>query len=237
MALLAISATAVYLMVVTEFRFLDPLSILIVVGGTCLAGLVSYDLEDLKFAISESLHSKKVDSREFDHRIEYFAELASIKKVKGDVSMEDFAKAEYDSMIKKGLQLIADGVSVDEIRKYLIIDYRIILEKKRYSIKILNQLAAVAPAAGLIGTVVGLIQMLSMVNNSSELSHGLSVSLLTTLYGAVLSYLFLQPLANKLESHIEGEDMLLDLTVEGVVAIASGYAPQLLRERLESFAS
>lgn len=227
----------VYLTVGTDFRFFDLLSVVIVLGGTALAGLVSYSFDELNTAVKDSIHSRKIDPREFSERINYFAELALIKRTKGDFSLENYARSEYDPMIKKGLQLIADGVRVEELRQALNLDYRLLLEKRRSSIKILNQLAAIAPASGLIGTVIGLVQMLGQINNSAELSHGLSVALLTTLYGAVLSYLILQPLANKLEDHIEGEDMLLDLTVEGLVSIGAGYAPQLLKERLESYAA
>lgn len=226
-----------YALDILSFRFLDVTSFLIVFGGTLLAGIVSFSLEEVLASIREAIYSKKLHPYEYIAKIDYFAELAVIKRTKGDFSLENYAKVEVDPMIKKGLQLIADGVAASEIRQVLTLDYRVKLEKSRYSIKILSHLASVAPAAGLIGTVVGLVQMLGNLNSSQDLSNGLSVALLTTLYGAVASYIVLQPLATKLEDHVESEGTLLDLTVEGLVSIASGHPPQIVKERLEAFAS
>jgi chemotaxis protein MotA len=237
LATILIAVAALYVSIVTEFRYFDLASIFIVFGGIFLAGLVSSDYEQLVSAVKDALNSSKIDPSEFSIRINYFAEMATIKRNHGEFSLENFARKAEVPMIKKGLQLIADGIPIEELRHSLSLDYRLTLEKKRNSVKIINQLATVAPAAGLIGTVVGLVQMLGTLENSLELTQGLSVALLTTLYGAVISYLILQPLANKLESHIETEDMLLDLTLEGLVSIAQGYNPQLLKERLEAFAA
>lgn len=220
-----------------SLKFFDVPSLLIVCGGTLLAGAVSYSFEEVIAAIKEAVGSKKIHSYEYISKIEYFAELAVIKRTQGDFSLENYARVESDPMIKKGLQLIADGISPEEIRQVLTLDYRIKFEKSKYSVKILSQLASVAPAAGLIGTVIGLVQMLGNLQNAQDLSNGLSVALLTTLYGAVISYLCLQPLATKLEDHLESEGILLDLIVEGIVSIASGHGPQILKERLEAFAS
>ena len=227
----------VYFSFAGDFRFFDLPSVFIVFGGTFLAGIVSSDFDQMSAALQDSIYSKKPDAIEFLSRIHFFAEMATVKRARGEFSLEAFAQTAKDPMIKKGLQLIADGVTVEELKHVLTLDYRLLLEKRRNSVKLLNQLAAVAPAAGLIGTVIGLVQMLGQLNNSSELTQGLSIALLTTLYGAIISYLILQPLANKLESHIESEDMLLDLTVEGLISVALGFNPQLLKERLESFAA
>jgi chemotaxis protein MotA len=132
---------------------------------------------------------------------------------------------------------VADACPSEEIRYSLNLDIRIFKEQRRASVDVLTFLASVAPAAGLIGTVIGLILMLSDIESSADLGSGMSLALLTTLYGAMLSYLLLQPLATRLEKSLRDIDMLHSLTLEGIMALSKGINPSLVQEHLEAFAA
>jgi chemotaxis protein MotA len=216
--------------------FIDPFSLLIVFGGTLLSGSISYELPSIVRAVREAYYSRPVDQMQIVERVAYFSNLSHIVRQKGNIALEKFAHQEDEPLMKKGLQLVADGTDTEELRHMLNTDVSILKTQKTASVEILFYLASVAPAAGLIGTVTGLIFMLSDVENTAQLSTGMSLALLTTLYGAVLSYLVLQPLGTRLEKQIKGEEMLNQLSVEGIIALSKGSNPQLMQERLEAFA-
>jgi chemotaxis protein MotA len=217
--------------------FLDPFSLIIVLGGTLLSGIISFEANSITKAFNEAYHSKALNSFITTERLAYFSNLSQIARQKGNMALEKFARQEEDPILRKGLQMVADGTPVEEIRYLLNMDITVSKAQKTESVDILFYLASIAPAAGLIGTVTGLIFMLSQIENSSQLSSGMSLALLTTLYGAILSYLVLQPLATKLQKHIKDDEMLQILTLEGILALAKGINPQLMQERLEAFAN
>lgn len=216
--------------------FLDPTSVLIVFGGTFISGIISYDPPSISKALKESWQRSDIDQLYIAERVAFFSDLSQVMKRNGIFVLEKYAHQEEDPLLRKGLQLVADGSPIDEIRHILQTDTHVNKSQKTTSVEILFYLASVAPAAGLIGTVIGLIFMLADVENSSQLSSGMSIALLTTLYGAVLSYLVLQPLATRLEKRIKDEEMLQRLSIEGILALSKGTNPQLMQERLEAFA-
>ncbi len=216
--------------------FLDPVSLLIVVGGTLISGSIGYEFPSIIKALKEAYRSKSHDQMQIAERIAYFSNLSHIVRHKGNIALEKFASQEDEPLMKKGLQLVADGTPQDELRHILSTDISVLKAQKASSVEILHYLASIAPAVGLIGTVIGLIMMLGNIEDSSQLGNGMSIALFTTLYGAVMSYLILQPLAAKLEKKLKDEEMLQHLTIEGILALSKGINPQLMQERLEAFA-
>jgi chemotaxis protein MotA len=234
-AVITISAAGLFFLS-NYVAFIDPFSLLIVLGGTLLSGSISYELPSIIKAFREAYQSKSVDQMQIAERVAYFSNLSFIVRQKGNVALEKFAQQEEEPLMKKGLQLIADGTELNELRHILKTDASLFKTQRYASVDILFYLASIAPAAGLIGTVTGLVFMLSDIENTSQLSTGMSLALLTTLYGAVLSYLILQPLGTRLEKQIKGEEMLHQLSIEGMIALSKGTNPQLMQERLEAFA-
>jgi chemotaxis protein MotA len=111
--------------------------------------------------------------------------------------------------------------------------------RERHSIgkKIIDNLGAAAPAFGMIGTLIGLVQMLRTLDDPSKIGGGMAIALLTTLYGAIVANLFCIPLAGKLENRSKDEGMIRELMVVGLVSLAEGQAPRTIQERLVAFLS
>jgi chemotaxis protein MotA len=103
--------------------------------------------------------------------------------------------------------------------------------------KMMDAMASFAPAFGMIGTLVGLVQMLANLSDPSSIGSGMAVALLTTFYGAVLANMVFIPLSGKLDVRAKEEALLRELMIEGIVAIQSGDGPQLIKEKLKSFIS
>lgn len=217
--------------------FLDPFSLFLVIGGTLVSGCIAYNFDSIISSIKTSYYCTPLNQIEFENRIAYFSTLSQIVRHKGNIALEKFASNEEEPLMKKGLQLLADGAPHEELKHLLSNDISVIRAQKESSIEILHYLASVAPAAGLIGTIAGLIIMLGDIENSSQLSSGMSLALLTTLYGAILSNLVLQPLATKLDKKLKDEEMLHRLSLEGILALSKGLNPQLMHERLEAFSN
>jgi chemotaxis protein MotA len=231
-----LAAGILILILGNNLTFIDPFSLLIVVGGTMLSCSISYEFPLMTQAIREACRRNNPEQLMIAERVAYFSNLSQIVRHKGHVSLEKFALQEDDPLMKKGLQLVADSTPVDDLHHILKTDISILKSQKSTSVEILFYLASVAPAAGLIGTVTGLVLMLSDIENSAQLGSGMSLALLTTLYGAILSYLVFQPLGTRLEKRLKDDEMLNKLSVEGILALAKGTNPQLMQERLEAFA-
>ncbi len=237
LTLIALAAGTALELFGIKLYFIDMTSIVIVVGGTFGAGIFSYGINDIRNAISDAISYKSNGKQDFEAQLLKLIKISKVAKNQGPLSLEKLAKATNDSLLRKGLQLIADSTSSEKIRHTLEIESRLGKSQIQEQITILSSLAAIAPALGLIGTVIGLVQMLSGITDSETLGQGMSVALLTTLYGAVLSYLVLQPLAIKLEKKLRDKEILDELTQEGIEAIEEGLSPQLIEERLSPFAA
>ncbi|HMO18397.1 MAG TPA: MotA/TolQ/ExbB proton channel family protein [Oligoflexia bacterium] len=227
----------VTLLLSADIPFIDPASLILVMGGTLTAGIVAFEYQLITKAIREAVSVKSLRPFTLTERVHFFAETSQILRSKGNIALEQIASEQNDPLLRKGLQLVADGYPESEIRYALSLDIRILKDQRRTSVDVLNFLASVAPAAGLIGTVIGLILMLSNIGSSSELGNGMSLALLTTLYGAILSYLVLQPLATRLDKSSQNIELLHNLTLEGVMTLSKGVNPILVQEHLEAFAA
>lgn len=220
-----------------KMAFFDPLSIIIVFGGTLLAALMSYDYNTLKSTIEEAYDYKSVGAANLERRMQVLLTIAKISKTKGPLALEDVSRKMNDPILQKGLQLIADGAPKSQVLHVAKLESRLISEEIQDKANMLHALATIAPALGLIGTIIGLVQMLGSMTNQAELGNGMSVALLTTLYGAIISYLVLQPLGLKLENKAKELELLGELTAEGLDAIYDGLGHELVRERLSGFSS
>jgi chemotaxis protein MotA len=135
----------------------------------------------------------------------------------------------------KGIQLVIDGFSADTVRD--IMDLEAEWQRQRHAVgkTMLDQMGTFAPAFGMIGTLVGLVQMLQNLSDPSSIGQGMATALLTTLYGAVMANMIFLPLAGKLDVRAKQEALLRELMIEGIVAIQSGEKPQLIKEKLKGF--
>lgn len=215
--------------------YLSLSSFLIVVGGTLAATVVATPasmLGSLPRMLWAVLRSREPDPIETVHTVVRFAETA---RREGLLAMEDAAAELEDPFLRKGLLLVVDGADPEVIQKVLRIEIEAATERHAAGQRVIQTMAHLAPAFGMIGTLIGLIRMLGHLDEPDQIGPGLAVALITTFYGALLAYLVFQPVATKLKTRSERELLVREMMVEGVLAIQAGENPRLVAEKLAAF--
>lgn len=213
--------------------FFDPASILIVFGGTTAATLNSFPMQSV-------FHAFKISVKIFfSHRIDYTAvlkemiTLSAIARKKGIVALDQF-KTE-DAFLKKALTLAADGTNGKVLRQILELERDAVEERHIESQIILEKMGDLAPAWGMIGTLIGLVIMLLNLNDPSTIGPAMAIALLTTFYGALWANFYLLPASTKLEQRTKKEIIKSNLIIETMVSISGNENPRILQERLLGF--
>ncbi len=214
----------------------QPSAALVVIGGTLGAVLFSSPIATLWSAL------RKMPTLFFERPVlldaaaRTIAELAVKVRKNGITTLEDDAEATPDRFLKKALNLLADGTSGEEIRQMMEIDINVEEMHGDAEAKVFESAGGFAPTVGIIGAVLGLIQVMKHLENIGEVGRGIAVSFVATIYGVALANLFLLPAANKLKARTAGLVQLHELILEGVVSIADGLNPTLLRIKLDAYA-
>ncbi|MEW6669171.1 MAG: MotA/TolQ/ExbB proton channel family protein [Thermodesulfobacteriota bacterium] len=215
--------------------FFDVPSMMIVLGGTMGATLISYPLPDM-------LKVFKVVKNAFFHRavtvqgmIAKFVTLAGIARREGILALESSMEEMRDEFLKKGLQLSVDGLEPSSIREILGTEIVSIQERHKLGSEIFTTLGTFAPALGMIGTLIGLVQMLKTMDDPSTIGPSMAVALLTTFYGSILANLFCLPVAGKLRTRSNQEVLMKELMTEGILSIAKGDNPRIIEQKLNAY--
>lgn len=217
--------------------FVDPASLLIVIGGLLSGLLVSFSLKDIKQMIKVMRQSFSSDERKLQDLIDTFVHLSGKARREGLLSLEMEIDQVEDRFLRKGMLLAIDGTDPDVIQDILLAEIAAMEERHRKGRAILEKAGDYAPAWGMIGTLIGLVLMLKNLNDPSTLGPNMAIALLTTLYGSLLANLVFIPIAAKLELKTEQEAFLKQIIVEGVIGVQSGQNPNLLQEKLSAFLS
>ncbi len=213
--------------------FLDPSSFIIVLGGTFSAVM-------MKFSMAQFLGSIQILFQIMIHRLpppeEIIAELeqmAAIARKEGLLALEG-REIDYP-FLQKGIQMMVDGHSPDMIRNVMIKDVEQTAYRHFIGQSIFKGFADYAPAMGMIGTLIGLVQMLSNMTDPKSIGPAMAVALLTTLYGALIANLFALPASDKLALRSEEERQMKSMILDGLQAIQSGHNPYLIKELLLTY--
>jgi chemotaxis protein MotA len=207
----------------------------IVLGGTCGAVLISTPATILSGAIRRLAHVFTDASRAPDAIIDQLIGFAKAARRNGIVSLEDEALKVADPFLRKALNLAVDGTDLQEIRAMMKLDIDVAENRAFAEARVLESAAGYSPTIGIIGAVMGLIQVMKNLANIDEVGHGIAVAFVATVYGVGLANLLLLPAATKMKARIEADTMLNELKLEGVVAIVEGLNPKLIRSKLESY--
>ena len=215
--------------------FINIPSVLIVVGGSLGATMINYPLPDMlkvvKVVKNAFLH-KQVTANEV---IANFVKLAGIARREGILALETSANEASDEFMKKGLQLAVDGLEPGSIRDILETEVVSIQDRHKLGAEIFTTLGTFAPAMGMIGTLIGLVQMLQTMDDPSTIGPSMAVALLTTFYGALMANIICLPIAGKLKNRSSAEVMIKDLMTEGVISIAKGENPRVIEQKLNAY--
>lgn len=215
--------------------FLDLHSAMIVVGGTFGATMINYPLRDVigVFKVIRNVFfSKSWDGRELIARFVDFSKLA---RKEGLLSLEKELRLVDDPFLEKAVRLAIDGVEPASIQGILSSEMDSIEERHRSGADILNTMANFFPAMGMIGTLIGLIQMLKTIEDPSTIGPGMAVALITTFYGAVAANMICLPMAGKLRKRSQEELHVKEMVVAGAVSLAIGDNPRIMEQKLHSF--
>ena len=215
--------------------FIDVPSLGIVFGGTAGVLLMNFPMNQIAGVMKVTLNTLTFKLSTPTDEILRIVEYANLARREGLLALEDKLQAVDDAFFAKGIQLVIDGFPVETVRDIMELEAEWQYQRHSAGKKILDQAGAMAPAFGMVGTLIGLVKMLANLSDPSQIGGGMSVALLTTLYGAMVANMFAIPLAGKLEIRAKEEALLRDLMIEGIVAIQSGEKPQLIKEKLKSF--
>ncbi len=209
--------------------FINGPSLLIVFGGTLCAVVVSFSPGDVADSVKLAKRALFRPARNVSEAAVRLLHLADIARQRGVLSLQGLlADLADDAFLHKGLSLAIDGLSAMEVETIMMYDLHAAAERRAIGVGVLRRGAEYAPAMGLIGTLIGLVQMLSHLDDPAAIGPAMAVALLTTFYGAVLANLVLAPLAAKLERDT-AEDMLLNqIFVMGAVSICRQENPRRL---------
>ncbi|NFV81820.1 motility protein A [Magnetospirillum aberrantis] len=214
--------------------FLDLPSFLIVVGGTFAATMVKFPLSGVFVAMpvgfKAAFRNEKEQPRDF---IRKAIAISKLVRKSGHIAAENVKVR--NQFFRKGLQLVADGRDLDYIRKVLTQDMALSIQRDEIGAKVFMAIAEFAPAFGMFGTLVGLVQMLSHMNDPTTIGRGMAVALLTTLYGVLIANLIAIPIADKLEDKRQREVALRSLIIECVFQIQQQQNPTAMMEILEAY--
>lgn len=214
----------------------QPTAAIIVLGGTFGAVLVSMPLSVVIRALKrmEVVLFEKAQSPQA--LIEELIEYATKARKNGLVSLEQDAELITDPFLRKAITLAVDGTDLQEIRKMLELEIGLVEHSWESEAKVMECAGGYAPTIGIIGAVMGLIQVMKNLANIEEVGHGIAVAFVATIYGVGVANLFLLPAANKIKTRAQYEVQMKELIVEGVGAIVEGLNPKLIRAKLEAYA-
>lgn len=217
--------------------FWDTSSVLIVVGGTIAAAFTSNSMEDIKKIpklMGIAFHKTEYDMQAMIAKI---IELANIARKDGLLALDNKSNEIEDEFLKKGVMLVVDGTDPDLIKNIMETEIMCMEDRHNANAGILYNMSSSAPAFGMIGTLIGLINMLANLSDSSTLGPAMSVALVTTFYGSLIANWLFTPLANKLKAFTAVEVQYDALILEGLLSINAGENPRLIEEKLHSFLS
>lgn len=215
--------------------FIEPNSFLIVFGGTLATTLIRFPLAN--FLGTAAVTKKAFTSRLPDpyEVLEQLVALARKSRKDGLLSLEDFKTD--DQFLRRGLTLVVDGAEAESVESVLLTDIRYLRQRHKQGQEIFKAVGDAAPAFGMIGTLVGLVIMLSNMSDVEKLGPAMAVAILTTLYGCLIANIVALPIAKKLEIRSREESLIRELMLVGLVNIAKGENPRMIETVLRAFLS
>lgn len=213
--------------------FLDTPSLVLVIGGTLLVTL-------MKFSVKQFMNATKVAIKAFIYRvpdaeelIDKSVELANRARANGLLALEEADVP--DEFFRKALNLVVDGHDPEVVRSILSKDLDLTLKRHRDGQAIFKAIGDAAPAMGMIGTLIGLVQMLGSMNDPKQIAPAMAIALLTTLYGAMIANLIAIPIADKLALRSTEERLTKSLMIDAVMSIQDGQHPRLMQDLLKNY--
>lgn len=215
--------------------FINIPSVLITVGGTFATLFVAFPLGRLlnvAGVLKNAFIVRQLTPAETIKQLVSFAEQA---RREGILALEARAQEIDDDFLKKGIQLAVDGTEPDLIKDILSTEISFIEDRHMEGVKIFEMAGSLAPAFGMIGTLIGLVLMLGSMSDVDSIGPNMAVALITTLYGSVLANTFCIPISEKLRGYSTKEILVKQLMLEGIMSLQSGDNPRIVEQKLTAF--
>ena len=215
--------------------FVDFPSMLIVLGGTLGAIFIFFPIENLMGfgGIVKNVFFAK--SQQLSGLIATIIDFAGRARREGILSLQNVANEVDDPFFVKGIGLVVDGIEESVIEEIMGTEIDYLEDRHKKGAEMLATMGALAPAFGMIGTLIGLVIMLQNLQDTSKIGPAMAIALITTFYGAVMANVIFIPFSGKLKQRSSQELMLRRITMEGVMAIASGNNPRVVEQKLNSY--
>jgi len=213
--------------------FINAPSLLIVVGGTLLVVLAKFSFAQFFGAFKAAARAFKFKLPETQASIEELVDIANVARKEGVLGLE--GREVGSPFLAQGIQMLVDGQNGKTIKQLLGKERLMTLDHNRSGAKVFTAMADVAPAMGMIGTLVGLVQMLSNMEDPKSIGPAMAVALLTTLYGAMIATMIATPIADKLSLRMTEEARMQSLYIDALVAIQEGTNPRIIEQMLSSY--
>ena len=215
--------------------FINIPSILVVLGGTICSTMINYPLKDV-------INSFKVVQKAFFSRrltfgeiISNFVNYANKARKEGILALESTLPEIEDEFLRKGLQLTIDGLEPQSITDILETEIAFVEDRHRLGAEMFQSMGTFAPAFGMIGTLIGLVQMLQSMDDPGAIGPSMAVALITTFYGAVLANVLFLPIAGKLRTRSREETLVKEMILQGVISLSRGDNPRIIEQKLHSY--
>jgi chemotaxis protein MotA len=215
--------------------FINIPSLCIVVGGTIGVTLVAYPLKDFLSVIKvvqKAIFTRNISATEL---ISKFTDFANKTRKEGILALESEIKELKDEFFKKGVQLSIDGLEPQQIQNILDTEIEFVRDRHKLGADIFTSMGTFAPAMGMIGTLIGLVQMLQSMDDPSTIGPAMAVALLTTFYGSLMANICCMPIAGKLKTRSKEEMLTKEMTIQGIISLSNGDNPRILEQKLLAF--
>jgi chemotaxis protein MotA len=212
--------------------FVNAASVMITLGGSLASLFVGHPLSRVLNLITYLRITMRPPNFQEERLISQLVTFSEKARREGLLALEDDLEELEDDFLRKGIQLVVDGTDPEIIKNILYNELNQIQARHQHGILLIDDFSKQAPAFGMIGTILGLIIMLARIEDRSTIGSGMAVALLTTFYGALLSYLVFGPLRKKLEDRDTAETLVKEIMVEGILSIQGGDNPRILEEKL-----
>jgi len=215
--------------------YLNLPSVLIVIGGTVCATMVSLPIKNLKAIVKVVRNAFFEKAQPAQQLIRDLVRYAEVARRDGILSLENMTDEIEDHFIVKGIQMAVDGTDPELIEQIMQLELSALEERHAKGQAIFRAMGTYAPAFGMIGTLIGLVAMLQQLDDPKTIGPAMAVALLTTFYGAFLANLVFLPLAEKLSNRTDEERLVKEIIIRGVMSIQSGDNPRIVEQKLKSF--
>ncbi|MBW1644816.1 MAG: MotA/TolQ/ExbB proton channel family protein [Deltaproteobacteria bacterium] len=210
-------------------------SSLIVLGGTLGATFINYPLGEVLGIVKVVKNAFFEKSFPVWETIDELIDLSRKSRKSGILALEEGSLKAKDQFMRKGLTLLVDGLDSASIEDIMTTEIDYTRDRHQLGVEVLTSMGNLAPAMGLIGTLIGLVQMLQSMSDPSRIGPAMAVALLTTFYGALLANFIFLPLAGKLRRKSQQEIFAKGLILEGILSIARGENPRIMQHKLEAY--